>query len=195
MYIRTYFPEITSADVDAMGKHLLAAKAQHEREIDLAQRVAAALQPVAHYKKIDARVAKVVEVAIPESRLHIRRTKRQEWEQVSTPEYLHASVSVGQAYRSRAEYVGVSVTVDLGATVADLIAAFEACEYSRTALARVVGQFSNLEEVIDAEEHIRALVREIEETRKRLALEVLGTEWNYWHDAVRDKLPALAGER
>ncbi|MCC6457252.1 MAG: hypothetical protein IT328_20020 [Caldilineaceae bacterium] len=194
MYIRSYYQDITPADVDAMGRHLLAAKAQHEWEIALAQRVAAALQPVAHYRKIDARVAKVVEAAIDESRLRISRTKRHEWEK-HRPEYLHASASVGQDYRSRAEYVGVSVTVDINATVADLIAAFEACEYSRAALARVVGQFSNLEEVIDAEEHIRALVKEIEETRQRMAQEIIGAGSAYWHDAVREKLPALTGER
>jgi hypothetical protein len=85
--------------------------------------------------------------------------------------------------------------VEADATVADLIAAFRVCQYSRTALEQANQQFGRLEEIIDAEERIKGLAEEIEKIRKDTSLAILGTEWNHWHDAVREHLPALAGER
>lgn len=193
MYIRSFPREITPAAVDALGTQLLASKAMHEREIALGQRVAEALQPIRHYKKIDIRAVRLVRDTLPDSRAHISYTKNPPGATILRPEYLH--FSVGQGYRDQSIFARISVRVDIAAGIASLIATCEACEYSRQQLARVDSQFAHLEEMLDAEEHIRSLVKEIEETRKRVASELLGTEGNYWHDAVREHLPALAGER
>lgn len=192
MHIKGYHREITAAHVDEIGKRLLAAKAMHEREIALGQRAAAALEPIRHFRKIDIRAIRRVRENIDDCRASISYTKNPSYAYILRPEYLH--FGVGQGYQQR-DFTQINVRVDINANMAELITALQACDYSREQLGKVKRQFEQMEELLDAEEHIRDLVRQIEETRTRLAVEVLGADGSGWQDILREHLPALTGGR
>ena len=64
---------ITAATVDTLGQALLAAKAEQERAIALAEAAAEALAPIAHYRKVDARACRLVAGALPNVSVYIHR--------------------------------------------------------------------------------------------------------------------------
>lgn len=183
---------ITAETVDQLGRALLAAKAEQERAISLAEDAAASLAPIAHYRKVDARACRTIMNALPTVRVFIYRRPA-----MYGKDFRQVSVTRRDAHFTQ---VWVNLIGD-ACTVADLVAQLRACETYRKELARVANQFSELEEmmglrphfVIEAEERIRALVQEIEQTRDQVAERLLGASPSYYHDAVRNYMPGLAG--
>lgn len=175
---------ITAATVDTLGRALLAARAEQERAIALAEEAANVLAPIAHYKKVDARACRTIMQALPNVRASVYRRP-----EMYGKDFRQVSVTRRGDHFTQ---VWVNLIGDAGA-VADLIAELRACETYRKELARVESQFTELEEMIEAEEKIRALVTEIEQTREQVAARLLGKSPSYYHDVVRGYLPGLAG--
>lgn len=190
MYYNHYMYEcarakpITAATVDKLAEALLAAKAEEDRAIALAEATADALAPIAHYKKVDVRAGRVVAKALSGASLHVYSRPRlygKDFRQVSV-------------IRRGGHFTQIWINlIGEACTVADLIAGLRACEPHRKALRQVEQQFAGLEELLEAEERIRTLMGEIQATRAQMAERLLGASPIYYHDMVRNHLPGIAG--
>lgn len=185
--IQNHYKDITPAAVDRMYEALHADRAEHERSISLAERAADALEPARHYKVADARLCNRIETQCPGVKARVRYD--------SLYSYRGNTETANWQVWARNPYACVQVQLPRGHSVGDLIDALRACPNARASLARANGQIEGIEEMIEAEEHLRALVKEIEMTRERIAQQVLGASHVYFNDAVRDVLPALGGKR
>lgn len=195
--IANHFNEITPADVDRMFAALLAKRAEHEREIALANQAADALDAVRHYKLADARLCSRIEGQCPGTRARVRYdtiysyAQRGNLETSNWQVWTHGNAGIGD----RSQYACVHVQLSRGHSVGELIDALRANTISQEGLARINGQIEGMEELIDAEEHLRSLVKEIETTRERMAQQMMGKGYHYFHDKVRETLPVLTGYR
>ncbi len=194
--VANYFKEITPADVDRMFDALLAKRAEHEREIALANQAADALEAVRHYQVADARLCNRIEAQCPGARARVRYNTLYSYAQRGDIETSNWQVwTHGNVASDRSQYACVHVQLSRGHSVGELIDALRANTISQEGLARINGQIEGLEELIDAEEHLRALVKEIEATRERMAQQTMGVAYHYFHDRVRETLPVLTGYR
>jgi hypothetical protein len=175
---------ITAQTVDTVAQALLQAKAEEERVIALAEATADALAPIAHYKKVDARAGRVVMQALPDVGFSTHRRR----------EIYGKALQEVLVVRRGPHFTKLWTNlIGDACTVAHLMDRLRACEGHRQELARLERQFTELEEMLEAEERIRALVGEIEATRAQVAERLLGASPSYYHDAVRGYLPGLAG--
>ena len=194
--IANHYKEITPADVDRMFNALLAERAEHEREIAIAQRAANALEGVRHYAVADARLCSRIEAECTGLRSSVRYDSIYSYAQRGNNETSNWKVwTDGRQLADRSQYACVYVQLPRGHSVSDLIDALNANIISQRSLARVNGQLEGMEEMIDAEERLRALVKEIETVRDEMSKKLMGDSYVYFHDTVRDVLPALGGKR
>lgn len=194
--IANHYQEITPAAVDRMYTALLAERAEHERELALSEQAADALEGVRHYAVADARLCNRIESECPDLRANVRYDTLYSY--ASKGDYQTSNWKVWTDSRhlaDRSEYACVYVQLPRGHSVGDLIDALRANTLSREGLARATGQLEGMEELIDTEERLRAMVKEIENLRADVAQKALGASYIYFHDAVRDVLPALGGRR
>lgn len=194
--IQNRYKEITPADVDRMYAALMDKRAEHEREIAIANRAADALEGVRHYTVADARLCSRIEAECKGLRSSVRYDTLYSYVQRGDTETSNWRVWTDTSQLAdRNLYACVYVQLPRGHSVGELIDALRANELSQTSLRRINGQLEGMEEMIDAEEQLRKLVRQIEELRTGMARQLMGSDYYYFHDAVRDVLPALGGKR